>query len=249
MNNWPCYIINLPDATERMSQAAAQCAQHGIAFERIIAVDGRKLSNAEIDKVYDVSANRQKARKPLTPSEIGCYLSHYKLWQRIAEDNAEGAFVFEDDFLAQPHLPLALDALMRDKNDWDMVKLFAGRRAGREVRRISISEGVHLVESKRIPNCMIAYAIRREGARRLVETMLPIIRQVDEQLKFFWEHDLSIKLILPAPITYNKDTIGMSNMPKHYLADLRSPFAQLWHNIKYQLMLSWNINSHHRKFN
>jgi glycosyl transferase family 25 len=59
------------------------------------------------------------------PAEIGCYLSHMKAWRRIAEDEAPGGFIFEDDFAATEALVPVLLALSEDRTgDWDMAKLF-----------------------------------------------------------------------------------------------------------------------------
>src|SRR5438477_7156485 len=101
---WPAYVINLAANTRRMEDSARQLGAQGIAWRRIDAVDGRALSSAEIARVYDARRNAQSAKHPLVAPEIGCYLSHIAAWRAVAESNAPGGFIFEDDFAADASL-------------------------------------------------------------------------------------------------------------------------------------------------
>jgi glycosyl transferase family 25 len=97
--DWPAFVINLENARERWAAASAQLTRLGIAFERLPAVDGTKLSKEQVSRVYDGDRNRQVSKAPMCPEEIGCYLSHIEAWKHIAARGAAGGFVFEDDFL------------------------------------------------------------------------------------------------------------------------------------------------------
>ena len=92
------YLINLDGSSERLASATAQLQQHGIAFERIAAVDGRKIPAAELEQLYDKKRAIQYMGRDLSPGEIGCYLSHIKAIQAFLASNADIAVVLEDDF-------------------------------------------------------------------------------------------------------------------------------------------------------
>lgn len=197
---WPSYVINLRDNIGRLSRVSSILNSQNIPFSRIEAVNGWELSPAEIGRVYDASRNARDGFQPLIPAEIGCYLSHIDAWRRIAEGDAPGGFVFEDDFAATPDLAAVMQAISVDgTHDWDMVKLFtlephvplAGARVLRPGTRIGIPF--------RVPTCLIGYGLTKAGATQLCARAVPFCRPVDEDQKFLWETGMRVALTLPPP--------------------------------------------------
>ena len=122
---WPAHVINLAANTARMENSARELSRLGIAFERLDAVNGWAMDEGAVAAVYDAGENARRGKYPLVRPEIGCYLSHVEAWRRIAEGEAEGGFVFEDDIRAEDTLGEAMALLSGDEGrDWDMVKLF-----------------------------------------------------------------------------------------------------------------------------
>ena len=352
---WRVYLINLPADERRFANSAAQFESRGIPFCSVAAVDGRALSDDEVAEVYDADANRRKARLPLTRPEIGCYLSHIKVWRQIADSDDDGAFVFEDDFCAADDLKdvlirLSNNSSSRDDSsrraiaramtaesgggdsssdhssltkvesasgdgagdssadpsslsevelvssgggdggdgggvftrvtafvsaraigcqvirkpsprrsnpryaggDWDIVKLFTLKANPRCVWRGGLGGGRDLVVPYRVPNCTVAYGIRRETARRLAATVVPFARAVDNDQKFFWEHDLRIALVLPAPVTagdQHSAAGAIGDARRH--AARRQPLAQKIlqpaRNLIYQLRYTAQLRRHRRQ--
>lgn len=198
---WPAYLINLARNTIRFANSTAQLDRQGIPFERIDAVDGWALPDAEIVRVYDSRENGRRARHPLIRSEIGCYLSHIAVWRRIAEGAAGGGFVFEDDFRAAEDLGEIMTLLSEDRRGWDMIKLFTLDPRPKCVARRDLGSGHEIVVPFRVPSCTLGYGLTREAARRLADRAVPFFRPVDEDHKFFWETGLQVALVLPAPLT------------------------------------------------
>lgn len=181
---WPVFVINLARNTERLAHVTAELASAEIAFTRFEAVNGWELAPAEVARVYDARANRRKARHAMVRPEIGCYLSHYALWQQIASGEAEGAVIFEDDFRAEPHLAAVLAQLQQDPGGWDMVKLYSARVLPKLVSARELLPGVQLAVPWKVPSTTLGYVIRRNAARRLSEISLPFARPIDEDHKF-----------------------------------------------------------------
>lgn len=206
---WPSYVINLRENHRRMEIAAATLSRQGVTFERVEAVNGWRLTDGEVEQVYDAASNRRCARRPLLLAEIGCYLSHVETWRRIASGSSPGGNVFEDDLEARDGIASVLDLLARDETgDWDMVKLFAFDPSPRIVHRRPLDPQHDLAVPYRVPNCMIGYVITREAAARLAERALPFFRAVDEDQKFFWETGCRVRLVLPTPVTVGaEDTV------------------------------------------
>lgn len=246
MPPWPAYVINLADSTARLEAVTAEMAAQGIGFERIEAVDGRRLPPEEIAAAYDAGRNRREGRHPLVASEIGCYLSHLRAWERIAAGEAGGGFVFEDDFAARPHLAAVLEALAGDGDEtgdgagdangtggWDMVKLFtlhpdvplSGARA--------LLPGVSLGIPYRVPTCLIAYGLTRAAAGRLCARALPFFRPVDEDQKFVWETGLRVALVLPPPVAQGRQETAAGTVGAARRAARRRGLGPMLRSLRY----------------
>lgn len=92
-NDLKAYLINLDRSPERLLRMQAQFAKACIPFERVAAVDGKTLSDAEIAAIVCCPSWTQ----PLTRTEIGCFLSHRKCLELIAAGEDKFAAIFEDD--------------------------------------------------------------------------------------------------------------------------------------------------------
>lgn len=244
---WPSLVINLAANAARMQNSASALGALGIPFDRIDAIDGRKLSDAEVASVYDAAANRRRARHPLVRPEIGCYLSHIAAWQRIADGDARGGFIFEDDFAADSELPAVLAHLTADDHgDWDMVKLFTLDARPRVLRRRALGPKHELVVPYRVPTCLIGYALTRDAAQRLVRRARPFFRPVDEDQKFFWETGLRVGLVLPPPIRVGDQqaVTGTIGTARREATDPRGALRRALHGAAYQLsyraLLHWH---------
>ena len=62
---------------------------------------------------------------PLTYGEIGCFLSHYSLWQEMIEKNFKRTLIFEDDAKFDKKFKRVIEHVMSkmdEKNpDWDLM--------------------------------------------------------------------------------------------------------------------------------
>lgn len=202
MSRWPVFVINMDDDPDRMTQAAAELEWLAIAYQRVSAVNGRALSEEELARVYDPSANARRARYPLIKPEIGCYLSHLCVWERIAGGSASGGIVLEDDFAASDTLPEVLEALSIDEGDWEITKLFSLHQQQNVVARRPLVGGTEIVIPYKVPTTTLGYAIRREAAARLAARALPISRPIDEDHKHFWELALRVVSVMPPPLRF-----------------------------------------------
>ena len=245
---WPAYVINLAANTGRMRSSAAQFACLGIAFERIEAVDGRALPQAEIERVYDAAANRRRGKDPLVAAEIGCYLSHVEAWRRIAEGQAGGGFVFEDDFRVSGDLEAVMTLLQQDRSDWNMVKLFALDPEPKVVTRRPLGSDHAIAIPFRVPTCLTGYGLTRPAARRLLDRALPFFRPVDEDQKFFWETGLRVALVQPPPVTLGDQQAATGTVGAARRAARPSGpagrLARLWRGLRYRLHYEAQLHYH-----
>jgi GR25 family glycosyltransferase involved in LPS biosynthesis len=116
------YVINLDSSTERLEQMNKQMNILGKPFTRVSAVNGKTLSNEEINNVTNLAC-----RYFCTNTMIGIFLSHKKVWQTIIENNDKYALVMEDDCVLvdtfQTDLKNSLNELDEIDPEWDFLYL------------------------------------------------------------------------------------------------------------------------------
>ena len=164
--SWPIFIISLTTATARRASCKAAMDRLGLEFEFFDAVRGSDLSEEQIARVYDADKNAKVFKRPLSKPEIGCYLSHHALWDRIGKSRDAGAIVLEDDFDADGALPALLGEICRLDLSNCMVKLHSEKKvAGASL--VALAGGRRLLAPTKTPGMTLGYVIERQAAARL----------------------------------------------------------------------------------
>lgn len=87
------HVINLERSEDRLEQIDNNLKKFGIKYQRFNAVDGKKLSMGEIDRITTTSCRYMICNR----SSIGCAISHITLWGIISQSNDKWHLVLEDD--------------------------------------------------------------------------------------------------------------------------------------------------------
>lgn len=194
----PIFLINLQSSRDRLANAERQLSAAGLAFERIDAVDGRRMPSEELSALCP--DNSRHFYSPLTPGEVGCYLSHLKALRLMLDRGMERCVVFEDDFMLEPGFARCLSELLAlGEGLPDMVKMYGARKRGQVVGRLPC--GAVLVRSSSPPICSTCTLWTSRGARKLLAASAPMHRPIDVQLKHWWEEELDILWVAPPPVT------------------------------------------------
>ena len=127
------FMVNLERRPDRYERMKYNFDQLGIDYKWVPAMDGRKiteefLAEAGIKMLPEFSEPYHG--RALTYGEIGCFLSHYRLWQQIVEEELDLVLIFEDDIKFEPYFISKLEYLTSELFDlegsWDLV--FLGRK-------------------------------------------------------------------------------------------------------------------------
>jgi glycosyl transferase family 25 len=235
---YPIWLINLDSNPERYESAKKQLQKLGLDAERFSAIYGKNLSQAEVTACYDPALNQKKFRRPLSPGEIGCYLSHRTLWQRMVDENIAMAFILEDDIDLEPEFLTVLEKITQLKH-WDMIKL-ADDRAGTGEQKKELGDGYTLVNFAKVPNCTTGYALTLEGAKKLLSRP-KFFRPVDVDLQFYPELNLTVYSMLPYRLwsasRFESEIDKMSG-------GTRKGGTSFWRNLKYRFQLKSIRNNH-----
>ncbi len=119
------FLINLDRSPDRLHFFESQAAASGISFTRVSGVDGRELTQQELDDAVAPSYEFQ----PINAGEIGLFMSHKRAWERLIESGDPHAAVFEDDAVLSKSIRAIFDAIDSQRPEFDVIKLETTLRA------------------------------------------------------------------------------------------------------------------------
>jgi glycosyl transferase family 25 len=212
LNGWAdrTFVISLRRATDRRERARERL--EGLRFEFFDAVDKDQLDRDRLsgDGTYDERRTRSayRHRKDMSLGAIGCALSHRRLYEEMVANGWERMVVFEDDVVprttALPALPEVLAELpptweLCYLGYWQNENVTIQRRLLRAVyvalaplglSRWRLGEALRLLPTSFTPHlrragrhmCSHAYAVTREGARKLAAAQTPVAYYSDQLL-------------------------------------------------------------------
>lgn len=228
----PTYVINMATSTERLADVTAQMERLGLAFERVEAVVGADLSQDEIKKVYDAEANRKYHHRNLTPGEIGCYLSHRIIWQKIAEGDSEFALILEDDLQINDNIISCLELVTKTMG-WDVLKISDTENVA-VANKKRITSTFDLVSYHKVPNRTMAYFISKSAALKMLSKP-KFFRPVDVDFQCYTDFGISVCGLRPNCVEMSEEygqpeqsDIAKANKGNH---SSRSTFLR---NLKYR---------------
>lgn len=150
------------------------------------AVDGRTLQQ-DLNAVYDEARALRTCGRRLSPPELGCALSHRRVYEIIARESVDTALVLEDDacFAAE----LARFPFWSLGSGFDIINLYTVSglvRSRPHARRAGVA--LHRAAG-RVDNT-VAYVISAAGAAKLLAATQPIRSVADwplppERLDFY----------------------------------------------------------------
>ena len=154
--NIPIYIISLKRSTDRRKKMQ-DMLKNQVVFSFYDAVDGKDM----IEKDIELS-NKIFKKDTLNSGQIGCFLSHLNLYEKIKKEKIPNSLILEDDASIDNFYYLKnLDKFIID--DYDII--FLGHCAESEGE--FVKEMFQLKKSIS-PRCTHAYLISEKGANKLL---------------------------------------------------------------------------------
>ncbi len=205
------YLINLDKDSARLDFFKSNFDRLGIPFERISAIDGRTFSEDDYQQFMQSrprNYNRTQT-KPWLRGQMGCFLSHYAVWKKIANGTESFCAVFEDDIHVSDTLNLVLQSDTWIPPEVDIIRLETStNRVRLSSKPVLNYNNSNLYKVKSTTWCTGAYIINRKTAQRLLELSEKYHEPADVMLYHFKEsvlaNDLQILQFNPALCTQDK---------------------------------------------
>lgn len=186
-------VISLPDARDRRSrfaQNAPPVREVDWSFFEAGALTTEGIA-------YSPEQAIVRQGRELRRGEIGCFVSHYRLWNELLETAHEQMLVLEDDVFVDWSVVRPL-LETRFPSGIDYLRLYAKRAA--PAREIGWFRGRRLVQYLHYCYGTQAYLLTRAGAKKLIGAAKAISRPIDDFIDRSWDHGIPNLAMVPFPV-------------------------------------------------
>jgi len=194
INNYHIYVINLKRSTERKNNMIKQLENCPIPWTIIEAIDGTKKLPSDSIPIKPI--------RPMKPGEIGCFLSHIKVWKTfLANVDTTIAIIMEDDCIlpdkwwnsicsvCDKYMPNICNYIHLHKILYkfymtignDVIDYFPEKN-NKHLRDVEIDYSDIIITGPQLG--MSCYAIDKKAALKLLTSIKTIITAIDVQIHF-----------------------------------------------------------------
>ena len=246
------FVISLKHQAQKRAFMQEQLGRLGIDFEFFDAVNGRELSDEDKalcefgdGAILTCTGNHKvKIECALSPGEVGCALSHLKIYQQLAtwltdESKADtAAVILEEDAIINADTVAALNSLELITEPWDVVQFshtlgiknlkwrkryYIDRSRNLFFARVGLCNNRlnAIFNLRRMVGCTACYVIKPQAAKHLVDLGFPVRIPADYLLGHIAYNQLKMFQAYPAGhflSFYGESVIG--NRPYHKLVRL-----------------------------
>ena len=186
------FVINLERRPERRERMRAALKLLNLRYELFSAIDGRQLNESYLEELNVTMLTGWRdpwGSRTITYGEIGCFLSHYFIWEKVVAGEMDSVIVLEDDIRFLPGFRMRfsemVDEVKRLSLDWDLIYL--GRKRLVRNGEALVSGTSHLVHPA-YTYWTVGYMLSLSGAEKLVSQQpLRKIMAVDEYLPVMFD--------------------------------------------------------------
>lgn len=201
-NNFQTFVINMRKNKDRMDHFNKQYKKSDLAerpWNRVEAVNGYEITADDMKelvspKVWIGLDHLTKTKKrmgdgQLTHGMIGCYMSHYAIYEQMVRDGLEYAVIFEDDARIHPKIYKQLIKSIVEKegrfpDDWDVILL------GHWCKMCQSSFSPEIGVAKYFWG-LHGYMVSQKGAQKLLQHREPeITMQIDHYMSYLSQKNL-----------------------------------------------------------
>ena len=193
------FIINLKSRDDRLKNMRLLIDTLNIDKNKIEifeAVVGKELNEindilsiSSLDTLYNKSTNHKDIR---SKGAIGCYLSHYKIWEKIINENLNNVIIFEDDLVSDVEIKEFEEYINSLPQDYDVALLswfsLWFDLLNNPKKNTIINNYWNKYNSINVFACQ-SYLVSKKGAEKLVKNAFPICYQVDAYINILNDVD------------------------------------------------------------
>jgi glycosyl transferase family 25 len=173
----PVWVLNLKRDEERLHFMQKQLNELGVEYRVIEAIDGHSLTEKDKRGIYSKELALSYFGRELTTGEIGCALSHIRMWELMLKEQLEEVIILEDDIRIGRSLLSVLDN--RDKLPQDYEHINFSTDAAQAPFGGFITDIYRASHHKEQAYLASAYCLRKKGAQKLMNLVYPFYLPID----------------------------------------------------------------------
>lgn len=204
-------VITLQRSTARAQQVRRIIDQCPVACEIWDASDGAQMSDEQVAVVYQPQLHTPYYPFKLRRGEIGCFLSHRRIWQKMVNESIPQLLILEDDIEMLPNFAQSLQHAMK-MTPTDGYVQFQVRHLRIDGNRRTRNDQPHLVRPTVVPLRTSAQLVSLGAASRLLHFTEMFDRPVDAAIQLTWLHGATVLVSSPQSVTEVSESIGGSTI-------------------------------------
>ncbi len=190
------FVINLADSSERRMFMSEQLEQQQIDFEFFDAIDGRKDHHPLFNR-YDKKSIDKVVQATLSGGELGCWASHFLLWQKCIDLNTP-IIVMEDDVVIQNFFKDALSCCEKLAHKYPYIRL--ARIWESPSSPVTEYNSFTLIRFLKGVSGTQCYMITPKAAKTFIQHSGSWPRAIDTYMDRYWEHGINNYALTPFAI-------------------------------------------------
>ncbi len=202
-------VVNLERSVERREDMVRLLEPLGLPYSFFDAVDGRKGRHSSFDH-FDERLAEVRRGFILNAGELGCFASHYLLWERCVREN-KPLLIFEDDVVLNDNFAQAYHFAARKIERYGLLR-FSGHKRRQWATCERLNDAMRIVRFERGPHGTSCYAVSPKAASKLLAKAAIWFEPVDCHLDRFWTHGVGSYGISPLPVTHAAETPEQSEI-------------------------------------
>ncbi|HGF7514244.1 TPA: glycosyltransferase family 25 protein [Vibrio cholerae] len=191
-------VINLERAHERRKLISLQLDKINLDYTIFNAVDGKASPNHPLFQKYNRVRSLSRRGKELNLGQLGCYASHYLLWELCVTTN-ENFIVIEDDAIIDDKKLLnfitSCDNLPKEI---ECIRFFDNKRKSFKSKKYIDLGILEIHKFNKGHMSTTAYFITPRGAKKLLEHSKDWYLPVDIMMDRFWENKVECFGLVPS---------------------------------------------------
>ncbi|WP_025899101.1 glycosyltransferase family 25 protein [Sneathiella glossodoripedis] len=243
------YVINRQQDTERRERVTSELRSLGLDCEIVRAIDGYAI-DAHKAPEYDAKKRLRYFGRHMTEGEIGCLMSHRKVYKTMLDQSVSHALVLEDDVHFESDLPQTLEQLINNADNWDIVRFINKLKVLKSWHttfdRLENKYALELLQAA--PGAAYAYMINEKAAKRILDVTQTNWLQIDVTHSRYWKTGLKTLCLIPAPVTHDyeiQSTIGEKRFDKNLQITGIAKLTHMLHRFWFKVSSSFLKRAHY----
>lgn len=203
-NNHEIFIISLEESDDRVQNLMALLDRIHLSYTVFKAVNGKNENHFLFNK-YNHKKRMLCKGKELKKTQLGCYASHYLLWEKCILLNRP-IIILEDDAIINPELFLNIyRELHSQETKPECVRLFKNKNSKGGHLTVENHTCFKLIKYLKGPMGTVGYFLTPSAAKKFIAHSEEWFLTVDLFMDRFWMHKVECYGTIPNSIMHDRD--------------------------------------------